>query len=214
MKKRLILVIACMLILISCDQTHVQQAHFSLKGVESELDREIRQVMEKGINLEERKRQVPAIAQVFALRAEPKRARWLAALCYFKTLGTSLMPIDLAEIALAETGAYGLSADLVSTAGALGVWQLMPLRAKSHGYTPVEMENDEKCAEAAVRELLIKLTMSHGNLDKAKKYYCGVGPQANAYEVKRREFRKEILEGVERRMLNTAVKPATVLTTS
>lgn len=197
MKNSAILVVACMLILMSCDQTHVQQAQIPLKAAESELDKEIRQVMEKGINLEERKCQVPAIAEVFARRAEPKRARWLAALCYFKTLGTSLMPIDLAEIALAETGAYGLSADLVSKSGALGVWQLMPRRAKSHGYTPEEMENDEKCAEAAVRELMNKLSMTHGNLDKAKKYYCGVGPQANAYEVKRREFRREILEGLK-----------------
>ena len=98
-----------MLLLVSCDQSHVQQAQTTIKAAESELDKEIRQVMEKGINLEERKRQVPVIAEVFARRTEPKRARWLAALCYFKTLGTSLMPIDLAEIALAETGAYGLS---------------------------------------------------------------------------------------------------------
>ena len=199
-------ILACMLILMSCDQTHVQQAQIPIKAAESELDREIRQVMEKGIDLEERKRQVPAIAEVFGRRADKKRARWLAALCYFKSLGTSLMPIDLAEIALAETGSYGLSADLVSKSGALGVWQLMPLRARSHGYTPQDMENDEKCAEAAVRELMNKLIMTHGDLEKAKKYYCGVGPQANAYEVKRREFRREILEGVERQMPNSEAK--------
>jgi hypothetical protein len=185
---------------------YVQQAQIPIKAAESELDQEIRHVMEKGINLEERKCQVPAIAEVFAKRTDPKRARWLAALCYFKTLGTSLMPIDLAEIALAETGAYGLSADLVSTAGALGVWQLMPKRAN--------MENDEKCADAAVRELLNKLSMTHGNLDKAKKYYCGVGPQANAYEVKRREFRKEILMGLERQAQDIVTKPAAVANNS
>ncbi len=214
MKKIVILIAASMFILMSCDQTHVQQAQIPIKAAESELDQEIRHVMEKGINLEERKCQVPAIAEVFAKRTDPKRARWLAALCYFKTLGTSLMPIDLAEIALAETGAYGLSADLVSTAGALGVWQLMPKRAKSHGYTPADMENDEKCADAAVRELLNKLSMTHGNLDKAKKYYCGVGPQANAYEVKRREFRKEILKGLERQAQDVATKPAAVANNS
>ena len=193
------LVVTFMLFLVSCDQTHVQQAQTTMKAAESELDKEIRQVMEKGIDLEERKRQVPAIAEVFARRTDPKRARWLAALCYFKTLGTSLMPIDLAEIALAETGAYRLSAS-VSESGALGVWQLMPRRAKSHGYSPEDMENDEKCAEAAVRELMSKLGMAKGNLVKAKKFYCGIGPQANAYEVKRREFRKEIMEGLERQM--------------
>jgi hypothetical protein len=214
MKKTLMLVVAFMLILVSCDQTHVQQAQTTMKAAESELDKEIRQVMEKGINLEERKRQVPAIAEVFALRTDPKRARWLAALCYFKTLGTSLMPIDLAEIALAETGAYKLSAKSVSESGALGVWQLMPRRAMSHGYSPEDMENDEKCAEAAVRELMSKLCMSKGNLEKAKKFYCGIGPQANAYEVKRREFRKEIMDGLERQMQNAAAKPGSDLTAS
>ena len=190
-----------MTFLAACDQTHIQQANNVIKTSESELDQEIRQVMEKGVNLEERKRQAQAIAEVFSRYTDPKRARWLAALCYTKTLGTSFMPIDLAEIALAETGAYGLSSDLVSEAGALGVWQLMPRRAKSHGYSPDDMENDEKCAEAAVRELMNKMTMTDGNLEKAKKYYCGIGPQANAYEVKRRQFRKEILEGMERQQV-------------
>jgi len=212
MKKTLMLVVAFMLILVSCDQTHVQQAQTAMKAAESELDKEIRQVMEKGIDLEERKRQVPVIAEVFARRTEPKRARWLAALCYFKTLGTSLMPMDLAEIALAETGAYGLSASSVSECGALGVWQLMPRRAKSHGYSPEDMENDEKCADAAVRELMNKLVMAKGNIVKAKKLYCGVGPQADAYEVKRREFRKEILEGMEKQMQLAAVRQEGILT--
>ena len=214
MIKQLMFVVAVMLLLVSCDQTHVRQAKTTMKAAESELDQEIRQVMEKGINLEERKRQVPAIAEVFARRTDPKRARWLAALCYFKTLGTSLMPIDLAEIALAETGAYGLSATLVSESGALGVWQLMPRRAKSHGYTPEDMENDEKCADAAVRELMNKMTMTNGNLDKAKKFYCGIGPQADAYEVKRRQFRQEILVGLEKQMQNAAAKPGGALAAS
>jgi hypothetical protein len=154
--------------------------------------------MEKGINLDERKRQVQAIAAAFARRTEPQRARWLAALCYLKTLGTTFMPLDIAEIALAETGSHGLSGKAVSSKGALGVWQLMPHRAKCHGYSPEEMENDEKCAEAAVRELASKLEMAKGDLVRAKKLYCGVGPQADAYEVKRRQFRKEILEDLRR----------------
>ena len=29
---------------------------------------------------------------------------------------------------------------------------------------------------------------------RAKKFYCGTGPDADAYEVKRRSFRKEILD--------------------
>lgn len=184
----------------SCDQTHVRQvqAPTPLRAAESELDKEIRNVMEKGIHLEERKKQVPAILNAFSQRTDPKRARWLAALCYFKTLGTPLMPVDLAEIALAETGAHGLSAKAVSYKGALGVWQLMPTRAKSHGYSPEDMANDEKCADAAVRELLSKLDMAKGNMLRAKKLYCGAGPQADAYAVKIRQFRREILEDVER----------------
>ncbi len=179
---------------VSCDQSHVRQAQAPVVAGDSELDREIRRVMEKGINLEERRRQVPAIAATFALRADPSRARWLAALCYLKTLGTPFMPIDLAEIALAETGAYGLSGKAVSHRGALGVWQLMPRRAMSHGYEPEDMANDEKCAEAAVRELASKLQMAKGDMVRAKKFYCGVGPEADAYEHKRRKFRKEILD--------------------
>jgi len=103
------------------------------------------------------------------------------------------MPLDIAEIALAETGSHGLSAKAVSHKGALGVWQLMPHRARSHGYSPQDMKNDEKCAEAAVRELLTKVKMARGNLKRAKKLYCGVGPQADAYETKRMRFRREIL---------------------
>ena len=71
---------------------------------------------------------------------------------------------------------------------------MMPRRAMSHGYSPDEMENDEKCAEAAVRELASKLEMAKGNMVKAKKFYCGMGPEADAYEVKRRQFRKELMD--------------------
>lgn len=163
---------------------------------ETDLDQEIRLVMENGANLEERKRQVPAIAAVFARRTEPQRARRLAALCYLKTLGTPFMPIDIAEIALAETGNHGLSGKVISLCGARGVWQLMPYRAKSHGYSPEEMENDQKCADAAVRELACKLIMANGNLARAKKLYCGAGPEARAYEVVCQKCRREIMESL------------------
>jgi hypothetical protein len=179
----------------SCNRLNLVQQPTTQKVavVNSELDREIRRVMEKGSSLEDRQAQVPAIEAVFARRTDPERARWLAALCYLKTLGTSFSPIDIAEIALVETGGHGLSGRAVSNKGALGVWQLMPNRAASHGYSPEEMQNDEKCAEAAVRELASKLEMANGKLVRAKKLYCGVGPQADAYEVKRRQIRKEIL---------------------
>ena len=195
---------ATVLLGVSCDQTHVRQSQSQSVVGETELDREIRRVMEKGINLDERKRQVQAISAAFARRTEPHRARWLAALCYLKTLGTTFMPLDIAEIALAETGSHGLSGKAVSSKGALGVWQLMPHRAKSHGYSPEEMENDEKCADAAVRELASKLEMAKGDLGRAKKLYCGVGPQADAYEVKCRRFRKEILEELKKLGTNAA----------
>jgi hypothetical protein len=194
MKKTSMILVAMLLLGVSCDQSHLRQTQLLPVAVDSEIDREIRRVMEKGINLEERKSQVVAIATAFSRYTVPERARWLAALCYLKTLGTTFMPMDLAEIALAETGGHGLSGKAVSEKGALGVWQLMPHRAKSHGYSPDEMENDEKCADAAVRELASKLEMAKGNMTKAKKYYCGAGPDADAYEVKRKQFRREILE--------------------
>ena len=194
MRINLLIMAALMLLGVSCDQSHVRQARTPVLAGDSEMDQEIRRVMEKGINLEERKSQIPAIVAAFSLRTDLKRARRLAALCYLKTLGTPFKPIDLAEIALAETGSHGLSGTAVSSKGALGVWQLMPSRAQSHGYSPEEMRNDEKCAEAAVRELASKLAMAKGDLVKAKKFYCGVGPEADQYEVKRIKFRKEILD--------------------
>lgn len=168
------------------------------KMVESEIDVEIRAIMEKGINLKERRRQVTAISATFARRTDPQRARRLAALCYLKTLGTPFMPLDIAVIALAETGEFGLSGKAVSPKGALGVWQLMPHRAMSHGYSPSEMKNDEKCAEAAVRELTSKLIMAKGNKTRANKLYCGAGPAADAYAVKVKQYKKEILEELKR----------------
>ncbi len=148
---------------------------------ESSLEKELRTIMEKGISLDERKAQVFAIEQEFRKKTSPDRARNLAALCYFKTLGTIFTPFDLAEIALVESGGHRLSSKATSYMGAMGVWQLMPSQARHHGYTPEEMRDDEKCAEAAVRTLTQKLERAGGDLQKAKRLYCGRGPQADAY---------------------------------
>ncbi len=145
------------------------------------------------ISLLQRKKQQTIIESTFSRRTSPERAHKLAEICFDKTIGTAFMPFDLAEIALAETGGHKLSARAVSTRGARGVWQLMPIRARSHGYSPSDMNDDAKCAEAAICELYSKLDMAQGNLERAKKYYCGQGPQANAYMKKIRKIRQEML---------------------
>jgi len=38
-----------------------------------------------------------------------------------------------------------------------------------------------------------KLEMAQGNLERAKKFYCGQGPQANAYIKKIHSIRQEML---------------------
>jgi len=141
----------------------------------------------------ERQQQLPAIVSVFARHTSRERANRLAYLCYETTLDTPFKPIDLAELALAETGGHYLSNKAVSSEGALGVWQLMPKRAKSHGYKPAEMKQDDKCAAAAVKELKTKLVMADGNIQKAKRLYCGAGPQARQYELKTRKYRLQIM---------------------
>ena len=194
MRKKLIY-LSCLLVLSACENATVKKTELppaATLSTETPLEREIKGLLEKGISMGERKRQVAAIETAFARRTTLKRSRKLAALCFTKTLGTPFMPFDLAEIALAETGGNQLSAASVSRKGALGVWQLMPRRAKSHGYSPADMENDEKCAEAAVRELYTKLNMAQGNLDRAKKLYCGQGPQADAYLKKIHLVREEM----------------------
>lgn len=190
-----ILPLVLLLVLAGCENAPMKKVELppaATVTTETLLDKEINRLMEKGIAMSERKKQVPAIEAAFARRTTPERSRQLAALCYTKTLGTPFMPRDLAEIALAETGGHRLSASAVSSEGALGVWQIMPRRARSHGFSTADMKNDEKCAEAAVRELLGKLEMAQGNLERAKKLYCGQGPQANAYIHKIREIRSEI----------------------
>jgi hypothetical protein len=214
MRKKLIYM-SCLVILAGCENAAVKKAETQAivtVSDESPLDREIKGLLEKGISMSERKRQVAAIEAAFIRRTTPDRARQLAALCFTKTLGTPFMPFDLAEIALAETGGSRLSGSAVSSKGALGVWQLMPKRAKSHGYTPEEMRNDEKCAEAAVRELLTKLVTAVGNMERAKKLYCGQGPQADAYLKKIQLVRQEMLICLEHRNERVAMEDSATRT--
>lgn len=197
-----------MLFLTACENAPIKKADQQITATvssESPLDKEIKGLLEKGVSMSERKRQVAAIEASFQRCTTPERARQLAALCFTKTLGSPFMPFDLAEIALAETGGHGLSAVAVSPKGALGVWQLMPKRAKCHGYTPRDMENDEKCAEAAVRELYSKLEMAQGNLERAKKFYCGQGPQADYYLRKVRKVRQELLTQLDQQTQRLAM---------
>lgn len=197
-----------MLPLTACENVPVKKTQHppvATVSAESELDREIKRLLEKGVSISERKRQIQAIETTFKRFTTPERARHLAALCYTKTLGTPFLPFDLAEIALVETGGHRLSAAAVSSRGALGVWQLMPKRARSHGYSPSDMENDEKCAEAAVRELYTKLDMAQGKIERAKKYYCGQGPQADYYLRKLQKVRQEMMSELDQQTKRLAM---------
>lgn len=217
MKKLVILLATVLLFNTSCDQSHLQQAQVPVKPGNTESDRVLQaggkkekeeeqsdsspgtvKEASKDAKTEERKNMVPAISATFERRTTPQRAKWLAEICYQKTEGTKFTPLDLAEIALAETGGHKLSSRAVSSKGAMGVWQLMPERAISHGYLPGEMRDDEKCADAAVHELYEKLDMAKGNLSRAKRYYCGAGPAAKAYDRMRKRFRAEILKEMEK----------------
>ncbi|MGB9080925.1 MAG: transglycosylase SLT domain-containing protein [Desulfuromonadaceae bacterium] len=189
MRKKLIYLM-CLLLLTACEN-----APFRLADSQSTtpLVTEPSILDSSSISLIQRKKQQAVIESAFSRRTSPERAQQLAAICFDKTVGTVFMPFDLAEIALAETGGHRLSARAVSSKGARGVWQLMPYRARSHGYSPKDMLDDAKCAEAAVCELYAKLDMAQGNLERAKKYYCGQGPQANAYMKKIRTVRQEMI---------------------
>lgn len=223
MKKLSVLLVAVLLFTAACDQSHLQQqAQAPVTPGVSESDRVIlawaegsekqgdkpaaaspalQMALPKEAELDGRKKLVPAIYTAFARRTTPARAKWLAEICYEKTEGTKFTPLDLAEIALAETGGHKLSSRAVSVKGALGVWQLMPERAASHGYSAEEMWDDEKCAEAAVKELYEKLDMAKGNMARAKRLYCGIGPAARAYDKVRKRMRAEILREMQRGML-------------
>jgi Transglycosylase SLT domain len=195
--KKILFLLICIPLLTSCDPTS-KSSNNRRNLNETCLEREIRQLMEKGVTIEDRKQQVPVIEAAFAKITTPERARNLAALCFTKTLGTQFTPMDLAEIALAETGDFKLSSKATSPMGAVGVWQLMPKQARIHGYSPEEMRDDEKCAEAAVKTLDSKMEMANGNLDKAKRYYCGAGPEADAYLRKIQKIRKQLRQAMNR----------------
>jgi hypothetical protein len=189
MRKKLIYLMF-LFILTACENAPFIPAEFSSP---SSLVTEPSTLNSSSISLVQRKKQQAVIESAFSRRTSPERARQLAAICFEKTTDTVFMPFDLAEIALAETGGHRLSSRAVSERGARGVWQLMPHRARSHGYSPGDMLDDSKCAEAAVCELYTKLEMAQGNLDRAKKFYCGQGPQANAYMKKIRAIRQEMV---------------------
>ena len=189
MRKKLIY-LTCLFVLTACESVPYKLANLnsstSVATEPSILD-------SSSISLIQRKKQQAVIESAFSRRTSPERAHQLAAICFVKTADTVFMPFDLAEIALAETGGHRLSSRAVSKKGARGVWQLMPHRARSHGYSPNDMLDDAKCAEAAVCELYSKLDMAKGDMERAKKYYCGQGPQANAYMKKIRVIRQEMI---------------------
>lgn len=192
MRKKLIY-LTCVLFLTACEN-----APFNPAGIQSStsLATEPSILSSSSISLIQRKKQMVVIESAFLRRTSPDRARQLAKICFDKTTDTVFMPFDLAEIALVETGGHRLSARAVSTQGARGVWQLMPQRARSHGFTPDDMLDDSKCAEAAICELYVKLDMARGDLERAKKYYCGQGPQATAYMKKIQLIRREMLSAL------------------
>jgi hypothetical protein len=190
MLKKLIYLM-CLFVLTACENAPFKLANFnssiSLASEPYTLD-------SNTISIIQRKKQQAVIESEFSRKTSRKRARTLAAICFEKTAATVFMPFDLAEIALAETGGHFLSSRAVSGQGARGVWQLMPDRARSHGYSTKDMLDDAKCAEAAVCELYSKLDMAQGDLDRAKTYYCGQGPQAEAYMKKIRTIRERMIE--------------------
>jgi len=191
---RIPLLILAFLLLIAVTSN---QASVNMNSGTAQSREELIKNRQKMKDRAERQKQLPAITSIFARHTSWDRAYRLAYLCYETTIDTPFKPMDLAELALAETGGHALSADAVSSEGALGVWQLMPNRARSHGYKPSEMKKDEKCAEAAVKELKSKLEMSAGNLLKAKRLYCGAGEQARLYEQKILKFRRMIMAKME-----------------
>jgi hypothetical protein len=190
----LILILAFLLLVaVTNNQASVNMNPETVEAIVRIRQEALLKEQEKEKDRIERQQQLPAITSIFARHTSRARASRLAYLCYETTLDTPFKPIDLAELALAETGGHSLSSHAVSSEGALGVWQLMPKRAKSHGYEPADMKKDDKCAAAAVKELQVKLARANGNLQKAKRLYCGAGPQARHYEQKTVKYRREIL---------------------
>jgi hypothetical protein len=192
-----ILILAFLLMIaVSNNQASVNTDPENATPERAAREKALQKLLEQELDKIERQRQIPAITAAFARRTTQERADRLAYLCFEATIDTPFQPIDLAEIALAETGGHAFSSKAVSSRGALGVWQLMPSRARSHGYKPAEMKNDEKCAEAAVKELQTKLAMAGGDLAQAKILYCGTGKQARKYGAKILKYRKEIMESM------------------
>lgn len=186
-----------LLVAVTNNQASVNMESQQSGAISAVQQETLLQEQQKELDRIERQNQLPAITAVFSRHTSRERASRLAYLCYETTLDTPFKPIDLAELALAETGGHALSGHAVSSEGALGVWQLMPQRARSHGYKPAEMKNDEKCAQAAVKELKVKLKMADGNLQKAKRLYCGTGPQARHYAKKTQKYRRAIMAQME-----------------
>src|SRR5512133_1741765 len=140
----LILILAFLLLIaVSNNQASVFVTPESAR-IARERDAALQKRQERELDRVARQKQLPAITAVFAKHTSKEQAHRLAYLCYETTLDTPFKPIDLAELALAETGGHSLSSQAVSSEGALGVWQLMPKRAESHGYKPSEMKKDEK----------------------------------------------------------------------
>jgi hypothetical protein len=195
------------LLLTACENSPYKLAEIQS---DSSLTTEFSILDQNSISLIQRRKQQAVIEAAFSRRTSSERAHQLAEICFNKTNGSVLMPFDLAEIALVETGGHRLSSKAVSSRGALGVWQLMPRRALSHGFSPKDMLDDDKCAEAAVRELYSKLNIVKGDLERAKRYYCGQGPQATAYMKKIRLIRNEMMNELTLQSSNFAsVEPAT-----
>src|SRR5690242_18553500 len=102
--RKFMICMTSLLLMAACENAPLKKADQQTTATvssESLVDREIKLLLEKGISISERKRQVAAIDKSFQRCTTPERARQLAALCYTKTLGTPFMPFDLAEIALA-----------------------------------------------------------------------------------------------------------------
>ncbi len=192
MRKKLIYLI-CLFVLTACENAPFNLANYTSS---TSLTSEPCLLDDTTISFIQRKKQQAVIESAFSQKTSRKRAHKLAAICFEKTASTVFMPFDLAEIALAETGGHALSSRAVSGKGARGVWQLMPERARSHGYSAKDMLDDAKCAEAAICELYSKLEMAQGDMDRAKSYYCGQGPQADAYLKRIRNAREKMVEAL------------------
>src|SRR5690242_15570643 len=108
MKKTIVSLVAVAFLSSSCDQSHLQQAQapvqpgltpwgrdlLSRKESEDKTDNKLpsaapaAQVPPKDPVVEGRRKLIPAISAAFARRTSAPRAKWLAEVCFQKTLGT------------------------------------------------------------------------------------------------------------------------------